>query len=124
MYLQSMNENVGDTLHSLNHFEHDPQYATYRAGKYIDRLCEAVRELITEDEAKKISSYKQLFEIGDASVKEKKGAAGADPMATHKESSFFHKYTKSQLSTVKTRAMALGSEATIKFKNNPKEKEK
>lgn len=115
MYLQSMNENVGDTLHSLNHFEHDPQYAVYRAGKYIDRLCDAVKELIG-DEALKISVFGRLFQIADKSVKEKSGAAGQDPMATHEESSFFHTFTKSQLPTVKTMALALGSQATNIFK--------
>ena len=33
MYVQSVNENVGDTLHSLNHNAEDPQYAVYRAGQ-------------------------------------------------------------------------------------------
>ncbi len=116
MYLQSMNENVGDTLHSLNHFEHDPQYAVYRAGKYIDRLCSSVEELIGKDEALKISVFKALDQIGKNSVKEKSGAAGQDPMATHEESSFFFKYSKSQLPTVKSMAMTLGSQATNIFK--------
>jgi hypothetical protein len=115
MYLQSMNENVGDTLHSLHHFEHDPQYAVYRAGKYIDRLCDAVKELIG-DEALKISVFGRLFEIANNSVTEKSGAAGQDPMATHEESSFFHTFTKSQLPTVKSMALALGSQATNIFK--------
>jgi hypothetical protein len=122
MYLQSMNENVGDTLHSLNHFEHDPQYAVYRAGKYIDRLCSSVEELIGKDEALKISVFKSLDLIGKNSVKEKSGAAGQDPMATHDESSFFFKYSKSQLPTVKSMAMALGSKATNIFKK-PKQPE-
>ena len=122
MYLQSMNENVGDTLHSLNHFEHDPQYAVYRAGKYIDRLCDAVKELIGDDEALKISVFKALDQIGKNSVKEKSGAAGQDPMATHDESSFFFKYSKSQLPTVKSMALALGSQATNIFKK-PKQPE-
>jgi hypothetical protein len=122
MYLQSMNENVGDTLHSLNHFEHDPQYAVYRAGKYIDRLCSSVEELIGKDEALKISVFKALDLIGKNSVKEKSGAAGQDPMATHDESSFFFKYSKSQLPTVKSMAMALGSKATNIFKK-PKQPE-
>jgi hypothetical protein len=122
MYLQSMNENVGDTLHSLNHFEHDPQYAVYRAGKYIDRLCSSVEELIGKDEALKISVFKALDQIGKNSVKEKSGAAGQDPMATHDESSFFFKYSKSQLPTVKSMAMALGSKATNIFKK-PKQPE-
>jgi hypothetical protein len=115
MYLQSMNENVGDTLHSLHHFEHDPQYAVYRAGKYIARLCDAVKELIG-DEALKISVFGRLFEIANNSVTEKSGAAGQDPMATHEESSFFHTFTKSQLPTVKSMALALGSQATNIFK--------
>jgi len=122
MYLQSMNENVGDTLHSLNHFEHDPQYAVYRAGKYIDRLCSSVEELIGKDEALKISVFKSLDQIGKNSVKEKSGAAGQDPMATHDESSFFFKYSKSQLPTVKSMAMALGSQATNIYKK-PKQPE-
>ena len=116
MYLQAMNENVGDTLHSLHHFENDPQYAVYRAGKYIDRLCDAAVELIGKPEALKISVFGRLLEIGANSVKEKSGPAGQDPMATHDKSSFFFKYTKSELSTVKAMAMALGSQATNIFK--------
>jgi hypothetical protein len=43
-------------------------------------------------------------------------------MATHDESSFFFKYSKSQLPTVKSMAMALGSKATNIFKK-PKQPE-
>ena len=57
MYVQyRQRERAGDTLHSLNHNAEDPQYAVYRAGKYIDRLCEAVTELIGADKARKIAA--------------------------------------------------------------------
>ena len=64
MYVQSVNENVGDTLHSLEHNADDPQYAVYRAGKYIDRLCEAAIELIGVEKVRKIAALPATRAIG------------------------------------------------------------
>jgi hypothetical protein len=115
-YLQSVNENVGDTLHSLHHNEHDPQYAVYRAGKYIDRLCEAVRELIGSEAAEQIRAYPKLLEIGNKATEEKGGAAGQDPTAVHNPNSFFSRYQAADLRKVKVWAMDLGSKATVIYK--------
>ncbi|MFM2374994.1 MAG: hypothetical protein RLZZ165_90 [Bacteroidota bacterium] len=120
MYLQSVNENVGDVLHSLNHNIHDPQYAVYRAGKYADRLCEAVRELVGEDKAKSLAGYDVMLTIGENSVKEKADEAGKDPMATHKASSYFSAYDIARLGTVRSSAMSLGAAATAAYKNGRK----
>jgi len=114
--LQSVNENVGDTLHSINHNQHDPQYAVYRAGKYVDRLCEAVRELIGSEAAITIRAYPKLLEIGTKSTEEKSGAAGKDPTAVHHPSSFFSKFNKADLGKVKAWAMDLGSKTTAIYK--------
>ena len=109
MYVQSVNENVGDTLHSLNHNADDPQYAVYRAGKYINRLCEAVVELIGATEAAKIVSYKPLQKIGSTSVDEKGGKAGEDPDAVHHKTSYFSKFNAVSMLVVKSQAIELGA---------------
>ncbi len=109
MYVQSVNENVGDTLHSLNHNADDPQYAVYRAGKYINRLCEAVVELIGATEAAKIASYKPLQKIGSTSVDEKGGKAGEDPDAVHHKTSYFSKFNAVSMLAVKSQAIELGA---------------
>jgi hypothetical protein len=116
MYLQSVNENVGDTLHSLNHNADDPQYAVYRAGKYINRLCEAVVELIGAGEAAKIASYKPLDLIGTKSVEEKGGPAGADPMAVHDKSSYFSTFNAVSLTAIKSKTIELGAMAVAAHK--------
>ena len=44
LYVQSVNENVGDAIHSLHHFEDVPPYAVYRAGQVplaAVRRCQA-----------------------------------------------------------------------------------
>ena len=120
-YLQSLNENVGDTLHSLNHNKNDPQYAVYRAGKYIARLCSAANELIGKPEAQTIPSYSELLEIGNAAVHEKAGDAGKDPLAVREPKSYFSKYEASDLNLVKSLAMSLGAKASAVYKNSKEE---
>jgi hypothetical protein len=109
MYVQSVNENVGDTLHSLEHNADDPQYAIYRAGKYINRLCEAAVELIGAGEVAKIPAYKPLELIGTKSVEEKSGKAGEDPMAVHEKGSYFSTFNAISMSGVKSKAIELGA---------------
>ena len=118
MYLQSLNENVGDTLHSLKHNAGDPKYAVYRAGKYISRLCDAARELIGKEAAESISGYGDLETIGEDSVKEKAGAAGKDPKAVHKDESEFSKFTANDLPIVKNKAIVLGARAAAIYKKS------
>lgn len=109
MYVQSVNENVGDTLHSLDHNADDPQYAVYRAGKYINRLCEAAVELIGAEEVAKIPAYKPLELIGTKSVEEKSGKAGEDPMAVHEKASYFSTFNAVSMTGVKSKAIELGA---------------
>lgn len=120
-YLQSVNENVGDSLHSLNHYAENPEYAAYRAGKYLDRLCEAANLLLGEEEAKKVANFADLLEIGTKSVKEKSGAAGEDPMAVKNESSFFSKFNElSKVNEIKAKTIAFGASVAGKHKNKTK----
>lgn len=120
-YLQSVNENVGDSLHSLEHYASTPEYAVYRAGKYLDRLCEAATLLLGEEEAKKVANFADLLEIGTKSVKEKSGKAGEDPMAVKEESSFFSKFNElSKVNEIKAKTIAFGASAAGKHKNKTK----
>jgi len=115
-YLQAVNENVGDTLHSLNHNAEDPQYAVYRAGKYIARLCSAAVKLIDPTDASSIAGYDTLLQIGKKSVEEKALEAGSDPLAVRKDSSFFSQYEVGDLSVVKSLTISLGSRAAALYK--------
>jgi hypothetical protein len=117
MYLQSLNENVGDTLHSLHDNESDPQYAVYRAGKYIDRMCDAALQLVGEDTATGLPAYVDLCKIGDQSVKEKGDKAGKDPKAVQADDSYFSTFTTPQhLADVKAQTMQFGAKATVAYK--------
>ncbi|MGK0274826.1 MAG: hypothetical protein ACI9N0_001207 [Ilumatobacter sp.] len=118
MYLQSLNENVGDTLHSLKHNAGDPQYAVYRAGKYISRLCDAAKELVGVDVAGQISGYVDLDKIGKDSVREKGEAAGEDPDAVHRDESAFSSFTARDLPLVKEKAIVLGARAAAIYKKS------
>lgn len=71
LYLQSVNENVGDALHSLHHFEDVPPYAVYRAGKYLARLCDAA-SLLLGSGAPALPNFARIKEIADKSVQLKK----------------------------------------------------
>jgi hypothetical protein len=115
-YLQAVNENVGDTLHSLKHNEEDPQYAVYRAGKYIARLCSATTKLINPTEPSSIAGYDTLSEIGEKSVEEKALEAGSDPLAVRNNNSFFSQYEIGDLSVVKSLTISLGSRASALYK--------
>lgn len=115
-YLQAVNENVGDTLHSLNHNQEDPQYAVYRAGKYIARLCSATTKLVNPTEPSSIAGYDTLLEIGKKSVEEKALEAGSDPLAVRNDHSFFSQYETGDLSVVKSLTISLGSRATALYK--------
>ena len=116
-YLQAINENVGDTLHSINHNVENPSYAVYRAGKYIDRLCGAAMKLISESEAIKIPGFLRLIEIGTWSVQEKAGDAGKDPSAVKNETSYFSKVQASDLNEIKAIAIRVGAKIASLHKN-------
>jgi hypothetical protein len=117
-YLQSLHENVGDSLHSLNHNAQDPQYAVYRAGKYLARLCDAADNLVTKDVAIGIPGYATLLEIGAKSVLEKDMEAGKDPLAVRNANSFFSQYEAGDLSVVKSLTIGLGAKAAAIYKKS------
>jgi hypothetical protein len=116
-YLQAVNENVGDTLHALHQNEEDPQYAVYRAGKYIARLCSAAKKLITPEVAGSIKGFNSLSEIGSKSIEEKASDAGSDPLAVRNDNSFFSQYERGDLAVVKLLTINLGSRAAAIYKN-------
>jgi hypothetical protein len=111
LYLQSVNENVGDSLHSINHFKNVPHYAVYRAGKYLSRLCDAAEQLLTKSGAKKAPFYEDLALIGKNAVRVKainvQGIEG-DPEYV-KQDSFFKDYNDSNLSTVREAVITFGA---------------
>ena len=116
-YLQAVNENVGDTLHALHQNEEDPQYAVYRAGKYIARLCSAAKKLITPEVASSIEGFNRLSEIGRKSIEEKALEAGSDPLAVRNDNSFFSQYERVDVAEVKKWTINFGSKAAAFYKN-------
>jgi hypothetical protein len=125
MYLQSANENVGDTLHSLNHYEENGPYGAYRAGKYLDRLVEATEFLLGKEKAKALPGYAELLEIAQNAVKEKKGedgkiSAGSDPMVLTVDGSYFKNKTPKDLIKIKALTKAFGVAMTTTYKNEVK----
>ncbi len=128
MYLQSANENVGDTLHALKHYKENGPYGTYRAGKYLDRLVEATVFLLGEDVANQLPNYQKLAEIAEHAVKEKKGKdpkinAGNDPKLVTVKGSYFKDKTEKDLAEIKSWTLAFGSAMTIAHKNQKTETE-
>ena len=63
LFLQSVNENVGDSLHSLHAYHDMPRYSVYRAGKYISRLIEATEKAVGS-EASSVPNFGRLKDIG------------------------------------------------------------
>lgn len=112
-YIQSVNENVGDSVHSLNHFGHIPKYAVFRAGKYLDRLCEAT-ELLDERQAPRFPNYAILKEIGTTAAKEKNGALGADPLAANTHP-LFGAYDAPGVAALKQQILVFGAAVTSHF---------
>jgi hypothetical protein len=77
-YMQSFNENVGDVLKDLGHFKDNPSFAVFRAGKYMDRACQAAGKLTPE--AATHPAFPKLAAIAAQSVTTKE-AKGDDPQA-------------------------------------------
>ena len=128
MYLQSANENVGDTLHAINHYADNGPYGGYRAGKYLDRMIEATIFLLGETEASKLPNYVMLKKIATNAVKEKKGDdgkinAGNDPKAVTKEGSYFRFMGPKDLQNIKKWTLAYGAAMTTAYKNSKKSEE-
>jgi hypothetical protein len=78
LYLQAVNENVGDSLHSINHYSAMPKYAVYRAGKYLARMIDATNMLLGDAPAAGLPSYANLLKIGTESVRVKALGSGDD----------------------------------------------
>lgn len=111
MYMQSFHENVGDSLHSIEHNQHEPQYAVYRAGKYIERMILAGEQLAKTPLEKKAlhdhASYPLLKKIGDHAAKVKDSADGDDPV---KIKEHFAAYNAQSLAPVRIAVIALGGD--------------
>jgi hypothetical protein len=129
-YLQSVNENVGDTLHSLNHYKKQPAYAVFRAGKYLERLCEAtdllfaqlrmendrsVQSTVRNKSANSIPAYERLAEIGKESVRAKSGAVGQDPMEVYRDPFFVEFINDKDLNDLKNQIIAFGARVSAMF---------
>jgi hypothetical protein len=112
-YIQSVNENVGDSVHSLNHYGHMPKYAAFRSGKYLDRLCEAT-ELLDERLAPGFPHYDELKLLGTTAAKEKTGKLGADPLAAN-DHVLFGTFDPAGIATLKQHILTFGAAVTSHF---------
>ncbi|HUQ06582.1 MAG TPA: DUF4157 domain-containing protein [Kofleriaceae bacterium] len=111
-YMQSFHENVGDSLHSLGHFAHDPKYAAYRAGKYIERMILAAKALAGEQHANVLTghgNYQALFDLGvkAAAVKGSKTGDGDDP---EKINQHFEAHDDGSIASLRTWVISMGAE--------------
>ena len=83
-YKQSFHENVGDALHSLKHYQDDPAYAEYRAGKYVERMILAGRALLGEAKKDDLLHHRSFALLNDLGLKAAKikasNTAGDDPV--------------------------------------------
>lgn len=110
MYLQAFLENVGDSLHSLDHYKTDPTYAAYRAGKYIDRMLKAGDQI----GLKKGPAYAQLEKLAEESVKVKASNSGDDPVAIAKDTVFID-YEKKPLADLRSAILSVAGDAPDPF---------
>ena len=111
LYLQAVNENIGDSLHSIEHFKNVPRYAVYRAGKYLARLCDATTLLLGANKAA-VPWYGDLVTIGTESVRVKKIKSGdieGDPKFVD-DDAFFKKYGAGDLDGVRSKIIEFGAE--------------
>ena len=126
LWLQSVNENVGDSLHSIEHFKNVPHYAVYRAGKYLSRLCDAAEQLLTAPGAKQAPFYEDLALIGKESV-DAKGLKSKDNIEGDPEivklHSFFKDYKDSNLSTVREAIITFGAKIPQLFNEKKRQDE-
>ena len=113
-YMQSLNENVGDSLHSLTHFEHLPQYAVFRAGKYLDRMCDAADALFLA-KAGELTHYAALRKLGTKAAEEKDKELGKDPLKANTHETFKVFNNGSKLSALKGQIITFGATATAAF---------
>ena len=116
-YLQSFYENVGDALHSLNHYSSDPTYAAYRAGKYIERMILAGR-ILTSGAPNLLlaqTDYPKLQILADKAARIKAGDDGDDPVKI--EALFNQDYrTPADLALLRTAILTFGAELSGKIR--------
>jgi hypothetical protein len=125
LWLQSVNENVGDSLHSIEHFKNVPHYAVYRAGKYLSRLCDAAEQLLTAPGAKQAPFCEDLALIGENAVRVKKinvEDMEGDPEYV-KNDTFFKDYNDSNLSTVRETIITFGAKIPQLFNEKKRQDE-
>jgi hypothetical protein len=124
LYLQAVNENVGDSLHSITHYSDVPRYAVYRAGKYLARLCDATSLLLGAKKSD-IPTYAPLLDIGTQSVRVKKITKGdieGDPKFVD-DDPFFKKYTDGDLATVRKQIIEYGAMVPKLFEAKKREED-
>lgn len=126
LFLQSANENVGDSLHSLHAYHHLPFYAVYRAGKYMSRLIEASGKAMDRaEDAKVLPNYEEIKLIGDNAMKVKskkrdvgtfKGDKGleGDPQ-TVQDDSFFKTFGKDHVADLRPKIIHFGAQVPVLF---------
>ncbi len=113
-YLQSFHENVGDALHSLSHYESDPSYAAYRAGKYIERMLLA-GEILAKGAPvlRGHQSYAFLKALAEKAAVVKASEDGDDPV---KIAPFFQDYkSAADLVLLRKAVLKLGAELAGKI---------
>ncbi|MBZ0233713.1 MAG: DUF4157 domain-containing protein, partial [Deltaproteobacteria bacterium] len=111
MYMQSFHENVGDSLHSLEHYKHDPQYAVYRAGKYIERMIVAAAALAKTPQTLAVLEghprYEMLRKIGEDAAKVKATDDGDDPVRIKE---LYAEYDAGSLGPLRQAVLSLGAD--------------
>jgi hypothetical protein len=116
LYLQAVNENVGDSLHSIKHFHAMPKYAVYRAGKYLARMIDATNMLLDDAPSAGLPSYANLLKIGTESVRVKAlGGDKGDPAGAEgdpkfvDDDPFFQGYREDQLQGIRDEIIQFGA---------------
>lgn len=122
LFLQSVNENVGDALHSLHAYHHLPYYAAYRAGKYLSRLVEASSKLIDDEEAMaRIPFYEEVEMIGKTAMSIKSNKVviegkelEGDP-ATVEKNDLFKTFDHAKNDALRVKVIAFGAKVPAIF---------
>jgi len=124
LWLQSVNENVGDALHSLHAYHHLPYYAVYRAGKYLSRLTDATTQLLKEDKLKEVANYRVIKTIGENAMAIKKDKVKiegqefeGDPELVKKNENF-GKMTHHDIDKLQVQIIAYGASVSSVYNAN------
>ncbi|MES2328703.1 MAG: DUF4157 domain-containing protein [Bacteroidota bacterium] len=127
LFLQSANENVGDSLHSLHAYHHLPFYAVYRAGKYMSRLIDASEKALKRPGLDSLlPNYNEIKDIGDKAMtlKSKKRDVGdfkgkngleGDPLMVEQDD-FFKTFQKGgQVDELRPKIIQFGAAVPVLF---------